>query len=108
MSTNIRSTIVNLNGGQIYSIANFLPVSEADILLLDFCCRLDDCYQSAQIVPAAPYVERVYITSQKYFSENDLISIYLAFSDPVVVIGNPRLRIKFIDLRPGKNILYRY
>ena len=93
-----RKTRVNLNGGQIYTRTNFLPITEADINLLDYCCNLDNCFVEASFLPDIPKIARMFITEQAYYSAGDLITIYAQFSTPVVVIGNLRLRLRIIQI----------
>jgi len=83
-----------------------MPVTKSNILLNDFCCHLDNCYESAEIVSGTPYVERVYVQNSKYFSSGDLITVNVAFSAPIYVVGTVKLRIKFVDITAGMSITF--
>lgn len=87
-----RDSRLQLNGGRIMRLANFLPVLEAEIetSLGVFCCQ-DSCYVNATINSDPPLVSRVYSPTSGTYSTTDQISIYVEFNSPIIVQGSPAL-----------------
>jgi hypothetical protein len=77
---------LSLQFGQIYKVANFLPILQADVSLL----RLQ-VSESIPVTIDTPFVRRVYSNITEVLSTNDTVYIFVEFSKPIKVFGVPAL-----------------
>lgn len=91
-----KSTI-ELNGGYIRKLANFVPITNINLQLNDVCCPSDVCNLQYSIVNTIPYITKVYSSGNGTFSAPDELEIFVDYSIDVNVAGNPILYLNLQD-----------